>query len=293
MKKMKICALLLCAALLLPMIALGEEAIIIDKIKNKDHEFAFAEDAKLLEVYFPKINGCDGAFVRYGDYAMIIDCAGNQWKEMKAMLDWLGVKEVNYALNSHPDADHIGGFNHVLKEIPAGEFLHGFPEDYPEGDEVRFKIYEDLHKLEIPFRQVHHGEELAFGDVKVIVQQRTENDLARVNNKSAMLKIQLGERSIFFSGDIQRDGQLKAIADKENMDIQADILKAPHHGYNPMQAGFLEMIDPSLVIITSGNSTANGKQQLKDEKIPYYVCEMGIIRLATDGNVWTIERFKK
>ncbi len=226
---MKKWLLLLLCVMLLPIFALGEE-VVIDKIKDKESDFAFAEGAPLLEVYFPKINGCDAAYVRYGEYSMLIDCAGNDWRETEALLKKLGVEELDYAVNSHPDADHIGGFNHVLKKYPAKEFLLGFPEDYPEGDELRFKVYEDLHKLNIPFRRVQDGDTLEFGDVKVSVLQRTDESLKRVNNKSVMLMIEYGQRSIFFTGDIQRDTQNLLIGEKDTLDIQADILKYPHHG---------------------------------------------------------------
>lgn len=286
----KLFALLLMLLMLPLSAALSENTIIINKIADVSNTFAFPEEATLLEVYFPKINGCDAAFVRYGEYSMLIDCAGNQWRQTKALLDKLQIKEMTYALNSHPDADHIGGFNHVLKEIPAQEFLLGFPEDYPEGDTVRFKVYDDLHTLGVPFRQVADGDTIAFGDVKMTVHQRTDANLTRVNNKSVMVKIELGERSILFTGDVQRDAQLLYIQDQP--DIQADILKFPHHGYNNMQPGFLSLVDPELVVLTSGRSGANGAQQLKDQKITHYFAENGILRLATDGTVWTVERIK-
>jgi len=289
----RIMALLLALLLMLPCLSgMAEDSVIINKIAGDGADFAFAEDAKLLEVYFPKIYGCDAAFVRYGEYSMLIDCAGNQWEAVEALLKKLNVTEVTYAVNSHPDADHIGGFNHVLKNVPAGEFLLGFPEDYDEGDTVRFKIYEDLHKLDIPFRQVANGETIEFGDVKITVHQRTDASLTRVNNKSVMLMIEYGERRIFFTGDIQRDAQLLLIKDADTLDLKADILKFPHHGYAKMQEGFLNMVSPELVICTSGRSGAKGADQLKEKKIPHYFCENGILRLATDGSVWTLERVK-
>ncbi|MBQ4073639.1 MAG: MBL fold metallo-hydrolase [Clostridia bacterium] len=286
----KIFALLLVLLLLPLSAAFGEEEIIINNIANPSNSFAFPEEATLLEVYFPKIHGCDAAFVRYGEYSMLIDCAGNQWRDTKAMLDKLKITEMTYALNSHPDADHIGGFNHVLKEIPAQEFLLGFPEDYPDGDTVRFKVYNDLHTLGVPFRRVADGDTIAFGDVKMTVYQRTDESLARVNNKSVMVKIELGNRSILFTGDVQRDAQLLFIQDQP--DIQSDILKFPHHGYNDMQPDFLSLVDPELVIVTSGRSSANGAKQLNDQKITHYFTENGILRLATDGTVWMVERIK-
>ena len=285
----KLLALLLVLVMLLPAAALGE-GVIINKINGLNSDFSFPEDAKLLEVYFPKINGVDAALIRYGDYSMLIDCAGNEWTAVQQLLKKLNVTEVTYALNSHPDADHLGGFNHVLKDVPAGEFLMGFPENYDEGDTIRFKIYDDLHALNIPFHQVGDGDEIEFGDVSAKVYQRTDASLTRVNNKSVMVMFQLGERRIFFTGDIQRDTQLLLIEEQDQLDLKADVLKFPHHGYNNMQAGFLKMVSPELVIITSGRNTANGAQQLKDQKIQHLFCEQGIIRLATDGTVWTVER---
>jgi len=157
---------------------------------------------------------------------------------------------------------------------------------------VRFKVYSDLHALEVPFRWVSDGETLEFGDVKVSVLQRTDESLKRVNNKSVMLLIEYGQRRIYFTGDIQMDTQKLLVAEGDALDIRADILKYPHHGYANMQPAFLEKVDPELVIVTSGRSTAEGVEILKNEKIPYYFCENGMIRLATDGNVWTVERVK-
>ncbi len=270
--------------------ALSED-IIINKIKYPDNDFTFDPDKTLLEVYFPKIFGVDAAYVRYGDYGMLIDCAGKEWDIFDSMLTSLGVTHVNYAVNSHPDADHIGGFNYVLKHIACDEFILGFPEDFDSGDDVRFKVYEDLHAMDIPFRRVYNGDTLDFGDVKVTVYQRFDDHLARVNNKSVMLMIQLGERRIFFTGDIQADTQNLLAADQD-LDLHADILKYPHHGYNNMRKDFLKRVGPELVVITGGSNTVKGKEILDDFKIQAYFTVYGMMRFATDGTVWTVERIK-
>jgi len=283
-------AAILLILILLPLAAITQDEIIVNMISDPSLVSPFTEDAQLLEVYFPKINGCDAAYIRYGDYSMLLDCAGNQWRETKKMLNMLNVTELTYALNSHPDADHIGGFNHVLKEIPAKEFLLGFPEDFPDGDAVRFKVYDDLHTLEIPFRRVGDGESLEFGDVQITIHQRFDDQLPRVNNRSLMLMFELGERRILFTGDIQRDAQL--LFAEAKADLKTDILKFPHHGYNNMQVPFLNIVNPELTILTSGRSGANGAKQLKEKGITHYFTENSILRLATDGNVWTVERIK-
>lgn len=286
----KLLSLVAALLLLSSLPARAEEDIIINRVADPTIEFAFPEDALLLEVFFPPISGCDAALVRCGEDTILIDCAGSQWREVEAMLGKLGITELTYALNSHPDADHIGGFNHVLKNVPAGEFLLGFPEDYDEGDSLRFKVYSDLHALGIPFRQVANGELLDFGDAQVTVYQATEAHLNRVNNKSVVLKMALGERSILFTGDIQLDGQLCYVNDQTP--LQADVMKFPHHGYKNMHPDFLSLVDPQLVVLTSGRSTAEGAKQLKEANLLYYFTEKGILHLATDGKVWLVERIR-
>ena len=288
----KILALCLFLILLIPSFAFAEDAVIINKSRGDQPDFAFAEDAKLLEVFFPPVYGCDSALVRYGDYTMLIDCAGNQWKTVRKALGQLGVTELDYAVNSHPDADHIGGFNHVLKEIPAGEFLLGFPEDHDSGDPVRFTVYEELHAQGIPFRRVNNGDAIEFGDVKITVHQRTNEHLPRVNNNSVMLMIEYGERRIFFSGDIQKHTQLLLAEEADTLDLKADILKYPHHGYDRMQDGFLKLVSPELVVCTLGDKNTEGVKQLKENGIASMLTASGMIRLATDGKVWTVERMQ-
>lgn len=285
--------LALCLMLLLAACAAcAEEQIIIDMTSGENADFAFAEDAQLLEVYFPKVYGCDAALVRCGEYTMLIDCGGTQWRETQALLNKLNVSSLTYALNSHPDADHIGGFNHVLKDIPAGEFLMGFPEDYPSGDDVRFKVYDALHELGIPMRQVHSGDTIAFGDARITVYQRTDEHLPRVNNKSVLLMIEYGERRIFFAGDIQAATQTLLAQDAANLDLKTDILKYPHHGYEALQEGFLEMLSPALAICTCGQSKTDGLTQMRERGISFLLTGSQQLRLATDGSVWTVEKLK-
>jgi len=288
----KIGVLFLILLLFIPVLAFAEDAAVINKIRGDQPDFAFEEDAKLLEVFFPPVYGCDSALVRYGDYTMLIDCAGNQWKTVRKMLNSLGITELDYAVNSHPDADHIGGFDHVLSEIPAGEFLLGFPEDHDSGDPVRFDVYEALHAQGVPFRRVHDGDTIDFGDVKITVHQKTDEQLPRVNNKSVMLMIEYGERRILFTGDIQKDAQLLLAEETGTRDLRADILKHPHHGYHRMMEGFFRMVSPEVVVCTLGDKNTDGVKYLKDQKISTILTSSGMLHLATDGKVWTVERMK-
>jgi len=280
--------LLLSLLLLIPCLCAAQEGVIIDKTRGEAADFSFADDAQLLEVYFPRVYGCDAALVRFGEHTMLIDSAGMQWEEVQSLLKRLGVKELTYAVNSHPDADHIGGLNSIAKRYPIGEFLLGFPEDYDAGDEVRFFVYSELHKLNVPFRRVQEGDTIDFGGVSITVHQRTDETLPRVNNKSVTLMIRYGERSIYFTGDIQ--GPAQDLLAGSGLDLKTDILKFPHHGYKPMQEEFLAATHPALVVATSGQVNEEGIVQLREKGIPTMMTANQMLKLTTDGSVWVVEK---
>ncbi len=288
MKKTLILLLLL--ALLLPAFAFAEDQpAVINKIKEPDHPFEFAEDAQLLEIYFPRIDDCDAAFIRFGEYTMLLDGADVQWTRVKDLLDSLGVTEVTYAFASHPDTDHISGFQELLKAVRAEYFVHTFPEDYPYANRPALKVYAQLHEQGVPFRLVQDGDTIEFGEVEMTILQRWDDDFSS-NNNSAMTMIRYGERSFLFAADVVREAQLRFVADQTP--IKADILKFPHHCYHRIQRAFLEMIDPEMAVVTGGKGTALGVEQLRELGCPYYYTAQGVLRFATDGNVWVVERMK-
>lgn len=282
-------ALMLCTLMLLPVCASAEEPVIINKIKNPLNDFAFPEDAQLLEIYFPKIYDCSAAFIRYGEYSMLFDSTDLQWPEVTKLLNKLGVTEITYACNSHPHTDHVWGFKFVLEEIKAGEFLRFFGDYYKDANDTAMKVYTALREKEIPIRQLGDGDQIEFGDVNITVMQTLDEKFSG-NNESALLMIELGERRFLFASDIQRDAQLRYVENQAN--LKADILQYPHHGYNRMQLSFLNAVNPELVIVTSLSSAANGVQLLKEKNIDFQYTNSGIVKMATDGNVWVVEWLK-
>ncbi len=75
-------------------------------------------------------------------------------------------------------------------------------------------------------------------------------------------------------------------------DLKTDILKYPHHGYEPLRPGFLAMTSPELAICTCGQRSADGLTQLKRQGISYVRTAPQALRLTTDGRVWLVEAFE-
>ena len=130
----RLTALLLAALMLLLTAAAEEERpAVIDRINAPEvqADFAFAQDAALLEVIFPQILNCDAIFMRCGGETMLVDCATQgQAKRIINMCKQLGITRIDRVVNTHPHEDHIGGFRDLIKEVEVGELWICFDENY-------------------------------------------------------------------------------------------------------------------------------------------------------------------
>ena len=67
------------------------------------------------------IYGVDAAYVRYGDYSMLIDCGGNQWATFDKMLEKLGVTPIE-AVGKEFDPN----VHNAVMQVDTGEVEPGF-----------------------------------------------------------------------------------------------------------------------------------------------------------------------
>ena len=87
----------------------------------------------------------------------MIDAGNNSWGEtVVAALDERGIEELDYLILTHPDADHIGGADNVLREITVEKVL--MPD--VENDTVTYTEVEALiSEKQIPVDHPYAGAE--------------------------------------------------------------------------------------------------------------------------------------
>ena len=276
---------------LLPVYASAEEntqSVVIDLVNHPEAEWAFEEGAEILEVVFPPVQGADACILRLGDNVMMIDSATpGQHARVAAALEWMGITHVDTGFNTHPHDDHIGGFDVLYQAATLGELYITFPEDANNNIKRTLRAMEEQN---IPVKKAADGDLLPFGDVKLEVIKRdvswfTEND------RSAMIRLDYGERSLLLTADVDRDAQnnlLETAADK----LDVDIFKYPHHGVRPAGWNFLKHMSPELTVIT--NKRYSVKEARKDAEkrgiTPLYTAN-GLVRLRTDGYIWVVDQF--
>ncbi len=287
MKRLLALLLLLC----LPLTALAE--VIIDRTGNLKEEYRFPEGTPVLEIVFPRVYSSDCAIVRYGYDVMVIDAAtatDEMQDRIRSALYSMGVDYIDVAFNSHPHDDHINGFTVLEEYFPIGRLVLTFEEDF---DENMIRVVNHFNAADIPIEHVGDGDVFYMGaeeDVTIRVLQRNDSGSWAANNRSAMLHIQFGERSILFAGDVENHAQRSFGENPPAEGIKADILKYPHHGQVKLHDPFLKAIDPKLAILTGANLVMDGGKAYLDRKhIPYLVSYTGLTRLRTDGQVWVVD----
>lgn len=284
---------LLVTLLLLPVFASAEEPIIINRTTNLTEEYKFPEGTPILEIVFPRVYSSDCAIVRFGYDVMMIDAstaADEMQERIRSALRSMGVDYIDMAFNSHPHDDHINGFIPVAEYFPVGCLVLAFEEDY---DANTTRVVDYYNSRDIPIEHVQDGDVFYLGpqeDVTIRVLQRNDSGTWEPNNRSAMLHIQFGERSILFTGDVENHAQRSFGENPPEGGLKADILKYPHHGQVKLHDPFLEAIAPELVFMNGANQVMDGaKNYLDKKKIPYLIGYMGLTRLRTDGQVWVVD----
>lgn len=176
-------------------------------------------------------------------------------------------------------------------------FPHKFLITFPENFNARMKSAVKFMKANnIPIEQIGNGDTFTLGEdggVKMTVIQNHKSSWG-VNDQSAMLMVQYGDRRILFAGDNENRSQQYFAANPPEIGLNADIFKYPHHGQVRLRDDFLEAINPQLIFINGAANVIKGSVNYCDKKhISYLLGYKGLTRMRTDGNIWVIDYLKE
>ena len=270
-----------------------KERTVIDQVhaKNGEEDFAFPADARLLEIWFPNIRDADAAILTYEGTAWMIDCGDERWGARgAALLKLLGISRVEKLLNSHPHHDHLNGLKVTDNAAKVQELLLCFPENATDHSVKAVKACRDR---DIAVCAYGEGSTFAMGDgdVSFTVWQNTDAALD-MNNRSAVILIRCGERSILFTGDMEQPGQRDLMSRTDPAALKCDILKYPHHGKSALDEEFYAACSPEITVVTSIEGRGdNGQKWIRKKGLTalYTNKKDKYLHLTTDGKTWLCE----
>lgn len=262
---------------------------VINHINQPDDtpDFAFAEDAALLEVIFPQILDCDAVFLRCGEETMLLDCAtSGQAKRILNMFRQLGITHVDRVVNTHPHSDHIGGFSELLKEITVDELWLCFPVNETKHSQNAVAAAE---RAGVTVKTFDDGDVLTLGDATMQVWMLKDATYTRLNDRSAQILLTYGDRTMMFAADLEQKGQNGLLEKVGAEALDADVLKYPHHGLQALTTAYCEAVSPELCIITCNQRTTDGKNYVRRTGLDTVWTVPGFVWLTTDGTTWLCE----
>jgi competence protein ComEC len=210
---------------------------------------------------------------------------------------WRGLDHIDYILATHADADHIDGLNDVARNFWVRAALVART---PANDPEYSKFSETLLEQEVPIRVIGAGDVLRFGEVTARVlwpSPSTNPGAASRNNDSIVLRLQLGNRAMLLTGDIEMVGESAILRANEN--VHSDVVKVAHHGSKTSStAPFIAAARPHFAVISVGQTSIFGHpnagvvETWKNSGAQVLTTgDCGTITVTTDGAVMKVTSF--
>jgi competence protein ComEC len=254
------------------------------EINTENLSSSESEQAKL---HFINTGNSDAILIKKGDKAALIDGGDND--DEGSVVNYLknqGVTELEYVFATHPHADHIGGLDAVVKEIPVKNI-------YVSNGDANTKTYSDFinamaDKGLNPSVPLLNSEfKLGTSTFKVLSVANSDDP----NNNSIVLEYKNGNDKVLLMGDAESE-----IESKINVE-DVDLLKVGHHGsHSSSTPSFINKANPEYAVITVGEDNKYGHPHietmdtLKSNNIEVHRSdECGDIIFTSTGNGLKVE----
>lgn len=206
-------------------------------------------DANESELHFIDTGNSDAILIKNNNKFALIDGGDNDDEErVVSYLKDQGVKELEYIFATHPHADHIGGLDAVVNDIPVKNV-------YVSNGDSDSKTYSDFiyamaNKGLSPSVPLLNSEfKLGSGKFKVISAANEKDP----NNNSLVLEYVNGNDKVLLMGDAEEK------IERELNVSDVDLLKVGHHGSrSSSSSSFIDKINPKYAVILVGANNKYG-----------------------------------
>ena len=208
-----------------------------------------------MEVHFIDVGQGDCTLIRCDGQSLLID-AGNNSKgtAIQLYLQKQGIKELDYIVGTHPDADHIGGLDVILYKFDCKTII--LPDS-----KKNTRTYDDV--IQTMKRKNYNsilpktGNEYSVGaaSFEIIAPNNKHGDNA--NNISVSILLSHGNNRFIFTGDAEEESESDMLENGQS--IAADVYKVSHHGSKTATTQeFLDNINPEYAVISCGDENSYG-----------------------------------
>ena len=243
-----------------------------------------------LQFHFIDVGQGDSSLIITPKGKTILIDAGDE-AHAKKVLSYVreqGIEKLDLVIATHPDADHIGGMDKVIKNFDIDVFA--MPDVSAKTNQYK-QIQRELKAKKMKTTRLYQGDEVQIDDdidfeILSPVKGKKYDD---TNEYSIVAKIVYKDTSFILMGDATMENEVDIINNVP--DINIDVLKLGHHGSSTSSSDyFITKTSPKIAIISCGKNNKYGHPHQEVMRVlkkhgvtPYRTDEMGDIVITSDG----------
>lgn len=243
-----------------------------------------------LQFHFIDVGQGDSSLIITPKGKTILIDAGDEAhaKKVVSYVREQGIEKLDLVIATHPDADHIGGMDKVIKNFDIGVFA--MPDVSAKTNQYK-QIQRELKAKKMKATRLYQGDEVQIDDdidfeILSPVKGKKYDD---TNEYSIVAKIVYKDTSFILMGDATMENEVDIINNVPDIDI--DVLKLGHHGSSTSSSDyFITKTSPNIAIISCGKNNKYGHPHQEVMRVlkkhgvtPYRTDEMGDIVITSDG----------
>ncbi len=243
-----------------------------------------------LQFHFIDVGQGDSSLIITPKGKTILIDAGDEAhaKKVVSYVREQGIEKLDLVIATHPDADHIGGMDKVIKNFDIDVFA--MPDVSAKTNQYK-QIQRELKAKKMKATRLYQGDEVQIDDsldfeILSPVKGKKYDD---TNEYSIVAKIVYKDTSFILMGDATMENEVDIINNVPDIDI--DVLKLGHHGSSTSSSDyFITKTSPKIAIISCGKNNKYGHPHQEVMRVlkkhgvtPYRTDEMGDIVITSDG----------
>ncbi|GIN86997.1 hypothetical protein J6TS2_33830 [Heyndrickxia sporothermodurans] len=242
---------------------------------------------KSMSVHFIDVGQGDSIYIKAPNGENILIDGGKNGNTVVSYLKKQKVKTINVMISTHPDADHMGGLDEVLKAFKVKSI---YAPKVSHTTQVYKNFLTAVKKEGVKIKSAQKGVTVPIKGVsaKFVAPVKTYSK-SDLNDWSAVLRLTYGKKSFLFTGDAELKSETDMLKSKQT--LKADVLKVGHHGAKTStSASFLKAVKPTYAVISVGKGNSYGHptstvlNRLKSSKVKVFRTDkQGSIVAKTDG----------
>ncbi len=252
-----------------------------------------------LHIYFLDVGQGDGIFIQTPSGRQVLIDGGDDRQQLFAELGAVMPfwdRQIDQAIVTHPDWDHIGGQVELPGRFRVGQAV--ISENVRAHEDSR-EWLAALAAEKVPVVGLQQGGWLDLGDGVALwalwppreeeLQGLDENDK---NERSLVLKLVYGSFSVLLTGDAGLPSEERLL--RERQPIAAQVLKVGHHGSGHSSSlTFVEAVNPNVAVIQVGAKNRYGHPdtevlEILDGRLVLRNDREGRVHIRSDGQLMWI-----